>query len=177
MGDDKQFNVDKTTKMKDMVEPRYICQRLQHARARLTAGVTRSENNNGEDDEDDEADNGKYVHKEDDDADSRGHMVDVIDPDAVDFTPFLINQSGRPSTTTTNRTCSPNITKSFVAKRWTWKICLIPNNQTTTHRRIRASIRPKNNISRNTSSSTRTPAISMHSKLWDAQTTLPGKLK
>ena len=27
MGDDKQFNVDKTSKVKDMVEPRYICQR------------------------------------------------------------------------------------------------------------------------------------------------------
>lgn len=52
------------------------------------------ENNNGEDDDDDEAENGTYVHKDDDDADSRGHMVDVIDPDAVDFTPFLINQSG-----------------------------------------------------------------------------------
>ena len=54
------------------------------------------DNTNDEEDDGDDADNGKYVYKGDgeDDADSHGHMVDVIDPDAVDFTPFLINQSG-----------------------------------------------------------------------------------
>jgi Sulfotransferase family len=43
-----------------------------------------------EDDDDEE----NYNPDQDDDADSRGHMVDIIDPDAVDFTPFLQNHSG-----------------------------------------------------------------------------------
>ena len=42
---------------------------------------------NGDDDDDDNDD-------DDDDDDSNGHMVDIIDPDAVDFTPFLQNHSG-----------------------------------------------------------------------------------
>ena len=48
----------------------------------------------GGDDHNDEEAPEEFDHKVDDDADSRGHMVDTIDPDAVDFTPFLKNHSG-----------------------------------------------------------------------------------
>lgn len=52
--------------------------------------------NNDHDDEEAQAQEAGHNDNQadDEDADSRGHMVDIIDPDAVDFTPFLKNHSG-----------------------------------------------------------------------------------